>query len=125
MGVQLIICKTPVVHAEAINGGDMRRIEAMLANQATALQSLFAGLAERGMTCDHAAGFEANFRMALRAQSQCRATLETLAAIKNPPIVGPTTRAILLAVPFSPTALRRLLSSTISERKAWRVGSSC
>jgi hypothetical protein len=25
--------------------------------------------------------------MALRAQSQCRATLETLAAIKNPPIV--------------------------------------
>ena len=26
-------------------------------------------------------------RMALRAQSQCRATLETLAAIKNPPIV--------------------------------------
>ena len=26
-------------------------------------------------------------RLALRAQSQCRATLETLAAIKNPPIV--------------------------------------
>ena len=26
-------------------------------------------------------------RMALRAQSQCRAMLETLAAIKNPPIV--------------------------------------
>ena len=26
-------------------------------------------------------------RMALRAQSQCRATLETLATIKNPPIV--------------------------------------
>jgi hypothetical protein len=25
-------------------------------------------------------------RLALRAQSQCRATLETLAAIKNPPV---------------------------------------
>ena len=56
-------------------------------NQATALQSLFARLAERGMGCDHAPAFEANMRMALRAQSQCRATLETLAAIKNPPIV--------------------------------------
>jgi hypothetical protein len=26
-------------------------------------------------------------RLALRAQNQCRATLETLAAIKNPPVV--------------------------------------
>ncbi len=56
-------------------------------NQATALQSLFARLAERSMSCDHIPGFEANMRMALRAQSQCRATLETLATIKNPPIV--------------------------------------
>ncbi len=69
------------------NRGDMAHAEAMLMNQATALQSLFARLAERGMTCDHVAGFEANMRMALRAQSQCRATLETLAAIKNPPII--------------------------------------
>ena len=30
---------------------------------------------------------EGFMRMALRAQSQCRATLETLATIKNPPIV--------------------------------------
>jgi hypothetical protein len=59
----------------------------MLMNQATALQSLFARLAERGMSCDTVVPFEANLRMALRAQSQCRATLETLAAIKNPPVV--------------------------------------
>jgi hypothetical protein len=39
------------------------------------------------MNCDHVPAFEANMRMGLRAQSQCRATLETLAAIKNPPIV--------------------------------------
>ena len=56
-------------------------------NQATALQSLFARLAERGMSCEDAAAFEVNMRIALRAQSQCRATLETLATIKNPPIV--------------------------------------
>lgn len=56
-------------------------------NQATALQSLFARLAERGMGSDMVPAFEANMRMALRAQSQCRATLETLSTIKNPPIV--------------------------------------
>ena len=39
------------------------------------------------MGCDNAAPFECNMRMALRAQSQCRATLETLAAIKNPPVL--------------------------------------
>ena len=73
--------------ALAVNRGDLAQAEAMLMNQATALQSLFARLAERGMGCDHAPAFEANMRMALRAQSQCRTTLETLATIKNPPIV--------------------------------------
>lgn len=73
--------------AAAVNRGDLTQAEAMLINQATALQSLFARLAERGMGCDHAPAFEANMRMALRAQSQCRATLETLSTIKNPPVV--------------------------------------
>ena len=57
-------------------------------NQATALQSLFSRLADRAMRCDTYPAFEANMRMALRAQSQCRATLETLAAIKNPSSVA-------------------------------------
>lgn len=73
--------------AAAVNCGNLSQVEAMLMNQATALQSLFARLAERGMGCDQAPAFEVNMRMALRAQSQCRATLETLAAIKNPPTV--------------------------------------
>jgi hypothetical protein len=30
---------------------------------------------------------EGFMRLALKAQSQCRATLETLAAVKNPPVV--------------------------------------
>ena len=71
----------------AVNQGDLAHAEAMLMNQATALQSLFARLAERGMGCDQVPAFEANMKMALRAQSQCRATLETLSAIKNPPVV--------------------------------------
>ncbi len=73
--------------AEAVNRGEMNHIEAMLINQATGLQNLFARLVGRGMGCDQAPAFEANMRIALRAQSQCRATLETLAAIKNPPVV--------------------------------------
>jgi len=73
--------------AVAVNGGSLTRVEAMLMNQATALQSLFSRLAERGMGCNDAVPFECNMRMALRAQSQCRATLETLAAIKNPPVL--------------------------------------
>ena len=72
---------------KAVNRGDLSQAEAMLMNQATALQSLFARLAERAMGNDTASAFEANMRMALRAQSQCRSTLETLAAIKNPPVV--------------------------------------
>lgn len=71
----------------AVKGGDLALAEAMLINQATTLQSLFSRLVERGMCCDHYPGFESNLRMALRAQSQCRATLETLATIKNPPVV--------------------------------------
>lgn len=73
--------------AKAVNNGDLKRAEAMLMNQATALQSLFSRLAERGMGCDNLAPFESNMRMALRAQNQCRATLETLATIKNPPVL--------------------------------------
>ena len=39
------------------------------------------------MACDQVPGFDANMRMALRAQAQCRATLETLATVKNPPLI--------------------------------------
>jgi hypothetical protein len=73
--------------AKAVQEGSLAQAEAMLANQAVALQSLFARLAERGMGCDTAPAFEANMRYALRAQSQCRATLETLALIKQGPAV--------------------------------------
>ncbi len=57
--------------AAAVNAGSLARVEAMLINQATALQSLFARLAERGMGCTDAVPFEVNMRIALRAQSQC------------------------------------------------------
>jgi hypothetical protein len=73
--------------AAVVRGGSLAQAEAILINQATALQSLFARLVERGMGSDSVPGVEANLRIALRAQAQCRATLETLAEIKNPPVV--------------------------------------
>ena len=72
---------------EAVNNGDLSHAEQMLAAQATALQTLFTRLAERAMEQTHMPNLEAFMRLALRAQSQSRATLETLAAIKSPPLV--------------------------------------
>ena len=73
--------------AGAVNAGEMQQVEAMLMNQATALQSLFARLIERGMHSELMNHFDTYLRLALRAQSQCCRTLEALADIKNPPVV--------------------------------------
>lgn len=73
--------------AAAVQRGDLGHAAGMLINQASALQSLFVRLTEWAMDQTHLPNLEAFMRLALRAQSQCRATLESLAAIKNPPIV--------------------------------------
>lgn len=73
--------------AAAVQRGDMAHAEGMLINQASSLQALFVRLSERAMEQAHMPNLEGFMRMALRAQSQCRATLETLAAIKNPPVI--------------------------------------
>lgn len=70
-----------------VNKGDLKRPEAMLMAQANTLDELFNNLARRASNRDSLQHMEALFRLALKAQSQCRSTLETLAAIKNPPIV--------------------------------------
>jgi hypothetical protein len=48
--------------AKAVQEGSLAQAEAMLANQAVGLQSLFARLAERAMGCDTVPAFEANMR---------------------------------------------------------------
>ena len=67
--------------------GDTKRTEAMLFAQAHALQAIFTNLARRATTQDYLKNWEAYLRMALKAQNQCRMTLETLATLKNPPVV--------------------------------------
>jgi hypothetical protein len=73
--------------ARTVSSGDLSRAESLLMNQADALQSLFVGLVERSFTQEYLVHMEGFMRLALKAQSQCRATLETLAAVKNPPVV--------------------------------------
>lgn len=70
----------------AVTKGDLQRAEAMLIAQAHTLESLFYELARRaGLNMgEHLQAAESYMRLALRAQGQCRATLETLATIKNP-----------------------------------------
>lgn len=72
---------------EAVNGGDLRRAEGMLIAQAHTLDSIFTNLARRATNQEYLKQWETYMRMAMKAQNQCRMTLETLAAIKNPPVV--------------------------------------
>lgn len=69
---------------DAVKAGDMSRAEAILITQAHALNAMFTNLAERAQTQEGLAQIQCLLGLALRSQSQCRATLEALAEIKNP-----------------------------------------
>lgn len=77
-------------HGAKAASGDLTRLESMLAIQANTLDTLFneyASLARLNLR-EHLNASETFMRLALKAQSQCRATIETLAAVKNPPAVA-------------------------------------
>lgn len=67
-----------------VQGGDLKSAEAMLYGQAATLQAVFTALVRRAARADQIPQFQAAMSMALKAQAQCRATLEALAEIKNP-----------------------------------------
>ncbi|SEJ34018.1 hypothetical protein SAMN05216201_107105 [Pseudomonas linyingensis] len=68
----------------AINSGDMTRAENMLVAQAHTLDVLFGQLASRGMAAKHLDTMDGLLRLALKAQNQSRATLQTLVELKTP-----------------------------------------
>lgn len=72
-----------------VSAGSTQPSEVVLYSQAQALNAIFAEMARRASLNmgQHIDAFETYMRLALKAQGQCRATLETLAAIKNPPVV--------------------------------------
>ena len=74
---------------EAVNRGDLSNTERLLNAQALTLNAMFAELARRAAINmgEHLGSAETYLRLVLKARSQSRATFETLAAIKNPPVV--------------------------------------
>lgn len=75
--------------ADSTHAGDLSHAETTLAAQAATLDAIFNELARRAALNmgQHLDATERYMRLALKAQGQCRATLETLATIKNPPVV--------------------------------------
>lgn len=68
----------------AIHNGDMKRTESMLIAQAHTLDGLFAKLASKALTDGRVDMLERYMRLALKAQNQSRATLQTLVDLKTP-----------------------------------------
>ena len=81
------LAKTLSSQIDDVNNGNMQRPEAMLLAQAHTLDQLFNTLAQRAHKRETVTSCEIHLRLAFKAQNQCRSTLETLAAIKNPPVV--------------------------------------
>jgi len=70
-----------------VSGGDMSRPEGMLVAQAHTLDMIFNTLvlkASHNLRADYLEATDRLMRLALKAQSQSRSTLEALAEIKNP-----------------------------------------
>ena len=70
--------------SQCVNDGDLGKFEAMLAGQATALNAMFNNFAKRAIHADVMPKLDAYFRLALKAQAQCRSTVEAIAEIKYP-----------------------------------------
>jgi hypothetical protein len=72
-----------------VKDGNLTRAESLLMTQAHTLDAIFNELARRAALNmgEYINAAERYLRLALKAQSQCRATLETLATIKNPPVI--------------------------------------
>ncbi|MHC9419869.1 hypothetical protein ACYZX9_14870 [Sphingomonas citri] len=75
--------------AKAVRDNKLGSAEDMLTAQAAALNAMFLELARQSGANmgEYMQAAETYMRLALKAQAQCRATLETLATIKNPPVV--------------------------------------
>ena len=82
---------------QATTEGDLARGESMLTAQAHVLDAVFNNLVRRAINSDYMNQLEPYLKLALRAQSQCRATWEAVATIKNPPMVGYVRQANIAA----------------------------
>lgn len=110
-------------HLDKLTGklrkNDLSAVEDMLFAQAIALQSLFVRLSEGALAAETIPNYDMKFRYALRAQSQCRATLETLATIKNPPVLF----ARQANVSNGPQQVNNTINAQPADARAREIGS--
>ena len=78
-----------VTLTQRVKDGDLGDAESLLTAQGVVLNTIFTELTRRSLVNmgDYLDAAERYMRLALKAQSQCRATIETLALMKNPPTV--------------------------------------
>ena len=69
---------------ENVQAGNMTTIEAMLVGQAQALQTMFVSLGRQAASKTQLAQYTAFMNLALKAQSQSRATIQALVELKYP-----------------------------------------
>ena len=69
---------------QQIKSGDLSKIEEMYISQAVALEVMFTSLARRAKAQEKLLQYETHMRFALKAQNQCRATLQALVQLKQP-----------------------------------------
>jgi hypothetical protein len=79
-------CRQMDKKGERVLAGNLKELEWMLMGQATALQAMFMEMSRRAALNmgTYLGPMETYMRLALKAQAQCRHTVETLAEIKNP-----------------------------------------
>ena len=75
-------------HFELVRNGNLTNVEDMLYGQALALQTIFTKMARRVGAQGYLKHEQTYLALALKAQNQCRATLETLVMMKNPASVA-------------------------------------
>lgn len=75
--------------AAAVKANNLSQVEELLISQAMTLNILFGELSRRAAANmgEYIEAHKVYLGLALKAQNQCRMTLETFSAIKNPPVV--------------------------------------
>src|SRR6266536_3556202 len=76
-----------VAATRGVQHGNIEVLEAMLAAQTVTLNAMFTQLAHEASNMTVVDHIDRFTRLALKAQSQCRATVETLSTIRNPATV--------------------------------------
>lgn len=69
---------------DQVRDGDFKRIDQMLLSQAHTLDAVANSLFRRARNQEYMTNLESCLKLGLRAQNQCRTTLETLVRVKTP-----------------------------------------